>query len=81
MEHQRLRRAYPRLGNIDLKIVVIVLTNNAILLTRNESDFGQIVGLQTEHWTTALSKQERLCYGNTGNSCEVRSPLGVRAIV
>ncbi|MBW4691772.1 MAG: type II toxin-antitoxin system VapC family toxin [Lyngbya sp. HA4199-MV5] len=53
LEHQRLRKAYPRLGNMDLKIAAIALTKNAILLTRNESDFGQIVELQTEDWTTA----------------------------
>lgn len=52
LEHQRLRKAYPRLGNMDLKIAAIALTNNATLLTRNESDFGQIVELQTEDWTT-----------------------------
>jgi tRNA(fMet)-specific endonuclease VapC len=51
LEHQRLRKAYPRLGNMDLKIAAIALTNNAILLTRNQSDFGQIADLQTEDWT------------------------------
>lgn len=51
LEHQRLRKAYPRLGNMDLKIGAIALTNNAILLTRNESDFVQIVELQTENWS------------------------------
>ncbi|MBW4562216.1 MAG: type II toxin-antitoxin system VapC family toxin [Mojavia pulchra JT2-VF2] len=53
LEHQRLRKAYPRLGNMDLKIAAISLTNNAILLTRNESDFGKIVELRTEDWSTA----------------------------
>lgn len=53
LEHQRLRNAYPRLGNMDLKIAAIVLTNKAILLTRNESDFKQIAGLQTEDWSKA----------------------------
>ena len=52
LEHQRLRKAYPRIGNMDLKIAAIALTNNAILLTRNESDFKQIVELRTENWTT-----------------------------
>jgi len=51
LEHQRLRKAYPRIGNMDLRIAAIALTNNAILLTRNESDFGQIVELHTENWT------------------------------
>ncbi|MEH2321491.1 type II toxin-antitoxin system VapC family toxin [Nostoc sp.] len=48
LEYQRLRKAYPRLGNMDLKIAAISLTNNAILLTRNNSDFGKIVELRTE---------------------------------
>jgi tRNA(fMet)-specific endonuclease VapC len=51
LEHQRLRKAYPRLGNMDLKIAAISLTNNAILLTRNTSDFGQIAELRTEDWS------------------------------
>jgi tRNA(fMet)-specific endonuclease VapC len=51
LEHQRLRKAYPRLGNMDLKIAAISLTNNAILLTRNMSDFEQIVGLKIEDWS------------------------------
>ena len=53
LEHQRLRKANPRLGNMDLKIAAIALTNNAILLTRNESDFRQILELQTEDWSRA----------------------------
>ncbi|MEH2380449.1 MAG: type II toxin-antitoxin system VapC family toxin [Nostoc sp.] len=52
LEHQRLRKAYPRLGNMDLKIAAISLTSNAILLTRNLSDFGQIIELGTEDWST-----------------------------
>ncbi len=51
--HQRLRKAYPRLGNMDLKIAAIALTNNTILLTRNESDFGCIEELRIEDWTKA----------------------------
>lgn len=51
LEHQKLQKAYPRLGNMDKKIAAIALTHDAILLTRNESDFGQIVELQTENWS------------------------------
>lgn len=51
LEHQRLRKAYPRVGNMDLKIAAISLTNNATLLTRNVSDFGKIIGLRTEDWS------------------------------
>ncbi len=53
VEHQRLRKAYPRVGNMGLKIAAIALTNNAILFTRNVSDFRQIVELRTEDWATA----------------------------
>lgn len=51
LEHQRLRKAYPRLGNMDLKIAATSLTNNAILLTRNTSDFEKIVELRIEDWS------------------------------
>jgi tRNA(fMet)-specific endonuclease VapC len=51
LEDQRLRKAYPRIGNMDLKIAAISLTNNAILLTRNASDFGQIGELKTGDWS------------------------------
>jgi tRNA(fMet)-specific endonuclease VapC len=51
LEHQRLRKAHPRIANMDLKIAAISLTNNAILLTRNASDFGQIGELQTGDWS------------------------------
>ncbi|UKO97728.1 type II toxin-antitoxin system VapC family toxin [Nostoc sp. UHCC 0870] len=50
-EFQRLKKAYPRLGTMDLKIAAIVLVNQAILLTRNIGDFGQIAGLNIENWT------------------------------
>ena len=51
LEHQRLRKAYPRLGNMDLKIAAISSTYNALLLTRNKSDFGQILELRIEDWS------------------------------
>ena len=51
LEYQRLRKSYPRLGNMDLKIAAITLTNKAILLTRNGSDFRQIEELQVDDWS------------------------------
>ena len=51
LEFQCLKKSYPRLGTMDLKIAAIVLVNQAILLTRNSSDFGQITGLHIEDWT------------------------------
>jgi tRNA(fMet)-specific endonuclease VapC len=50
-EFQRFKKLYPRLGTMDLKIAAIALINQAVLLTRNGSDFGQIAGLQIEDWT------------------------------
>jgi tRNA(fMet)-specific endonuclease VapC len=50
-EFQRLKKLYPRLGTMDLKIASVVLVNQAVLLTRNSSDFGRIIGLLFEDWT------------------------------
>lgn len=50
-EFQRLKKLYPRLGTMDLKIASVVTVNQAVLLTRNSSDFGKIVGLTIEDWT------------------------------
>jgi tRNA(fMet)-specific endonuclease VapC len=50
-EFQRLRKLYPRLGTMDLKIASVALMNQAVLLTRNSSDFGRIKGLLVEDWT------------------------------
>ena len=56
LEHQRLRKAYPRLGNMDLKIAAIALKNKATILTRNKSDFGQIVELSIGQPHTFMNK-------------------------
>jgi len=50
-EFQRLKKLYPRLGTVDLRIASIVLANRAVLLTRNSSDFGRIADLPVEDWT------------------------------
>jgi tRNA(fMet)-specific endonuclease VapC len=50
-EFKNLKKLYPRLGTMDLKIAGVVLVNRAVLLTRNSADFGQIRGLQVEDWT------------------------------
>jgi tRNA(fMet)-specific endonuclease VapC len=50
--NQQLRKRYPRLGAMDLKIAAIVLTQDAAtLLTRNARDFGQIEGLSIDDWS------------------------------
>lgn len=51
VEFARLRKEYPRLGTMDLKIAAITLTQDATLLSRNRRDFGQITGLKLEDWT------------------------------
>lgn len=50
-EFQRLKKLYPRVGSMDLKIAAIAIANDAILLTRNLTDFGQIQELPAEDWT------------------------------
>jgi tRNA(fMet)-specific endonuclease VapC len=49
-EFQKLRKLYPRLGAMDLKIASIAIVNQSIVLTRNNRDFGQILGSQVEDW-------------------------------
>lgn len=39
-----------RIGTMDRKIAAIALANNALLLTANKRDFGQIPGLRFENW-------------------------------
>lgn len=48
--YQELRKTYPRLGKMDLKIAAIAITQQAMLLMRNSRDFGQITTLQSEDW-------------------------------
>lgn len=50
-EFERLRRSYRRLGSMDLKIAAIAITQKAVVLTRNLSDFDQISELQAEDWS------------------------------
>lgn len=48
---QSLRQRYRRLGKMDLKIAAIAISLNAILLTRNLADFGQISELNATDWS------------------------------
>ena len=48
---QRLRRARLRIGTMEVKIAAIVLSCEALLLSRNLADFRQVPGLQVEDWT------------------------------
>jgi len=45
-----LKRLRLRCGSMDLKIASIVLTHDAILLTRNAVDFAKVPGLKFESW-------------------------------
>lgn len=47
--HQ-LQKEHPRTGTMDLKIASICLAHDAMLLTRNLSDFRHIPGLRVENW-------------------------------
>jgi tRNA(fMet)-specific endonuclease VapC len=51
IEFQRLNKARPRVGTMDLKIAAIALAHNATLLSRNLRDFRKIGGLKVEDWT------------------------------
>ena len=48
---QRLRDAKIRIGTMDLKIAAVALANDAILLTRNSTDFARVPGLRIEDWS------------------------------
>jgi tRNA(fMet)-specific endonuclease VapC len=50
-EFERLKQAKIRIGTMDLKIAAIALANDAILLTRNLSDFRKIPDLKAEDWS------------------------------
>jgi tRNA(fMet)-specific endonuclease VapC len=47
---KQLRSQGIRIGSMDLKIASIVITKNAILLSRNLADFGQVPEMQVEDW-------------------------------
>lgn len=46
-----LRKARVRVGTMDLRIASIVLANDALLISRNLSDFERVPGLRVEDWT------------------------------
>lgn len=49
-EFDRLRTEKVRIGSMDLKIACIALVHNALLLSANMRDFGQVPGLRVEDW-------------------------------
>lgn len=50
-EFERLRQAGVRIGTMDLKIACIALVNDAIVLTRNLTDFRKVPNLKCEDWS------------------------------
>ncbi|NOT47139.1 MAG: type II toxin-antitoxin system VapC family toxin [Acidobacteria bacterium] len=48
---RELKNSKVRVGTMDLKIAAITIANEAILVTRNLSDFTQVHGLRSQDWT------------------------------
>jgi tRNA(fMet)-specific endonuclease VapC len=48
---ENLRSQGIRIGTMDLRIASIALSQNAVLLTRNLSDFAKVPNLRIEDWT------------------------------
>jgi tRNA(fMet)-specific endonuclease VapC len=49
--YEKLLSQKLRIGTQDLRIASIVLSQNAVLLTRNSQDFSHVPGLQLDDWT------------------------------
>lgn len=49
--YAELLRQKVRIGTQDLRIASIVISQNAILVTRNAHDFSRVPGLRFEDWT------------------------------
>ena len=51
IEFERLKRSKVRIGTMDLKIAAISLSHDALLLSRNLTDFRKVPGLRVDDWT------------------------------
>jgi tRNA(fMet)-specific endonuclease VapC len=50
-EYDQIMGQKIRVGTMDLRIAAIALSRQLVVVTRNQSDFGRVPGLQTEDWT------------------------------
>lgn len=50
-EFERFVRLKVRVGTMDLRIAAIALANDALLLSRNLTDFRKMPGLRVDDWT------------------------------
>ncbi len=50
---QRLRSQKIRIGTLDLRIASIVLSHDAILITRNHRDFSQVPDIKLDDWSVS----------------------------
>lgn len=51
VKYRELTQSRLRIDTMDLKIAAIVFAHDAILLSRNLSDFRKVPGLKVEDWT------------------------------
>jgi tRNA(fMet)-specific endonuclease VapC len=51
LQYQQLRMSRIRVATMDMRIAAIALANDAIVLTRNVSDFSKVHGLRVEDWS------------------------------
>ena len=59
-DYAELLRQRVRIGTQDLRIAAIAISNNGILVTRNQRDFSRVPGLHFADWT--ISNTSNLVY-------------------
>jgi len=51
---QQLRSNQMRIGTMDLKIAAVALAHDAVVVSRNVSDFAKVPGLRVEDWSSPI---------------------------